>query len=103
MLPFDTVEDPIFQWSYNCQVKSRRRIFDRVSELAKDWRTKINDGLNGKFVTVLLDAWTNPINKQSHLRYIASIREQLFYLKSIVVKGKRANDLLQILRGCPRT
>ena len=70
VLPFDIVEDPIFQWSYNCQVKSRRRISDRVSELAKDWRIKINDALNGKFVTVLLDGWINQINKKWKIWWI---------------------------------
>ena len=40
-LPFNLVEDKVFQWAYNCPVKDRRRISIRVTELARDWREKI--------------------------------------------------------------
>ena len=60
-LPFNLVEDKVFQWAYNCPVKDRRRISIRVTELARDWREKICGSFPGKFFTILLDGWTNPV------------------------------------------
>ena len=69
-LPFNLVEDKVFQWAYNCPVKDRRRISIRVTEPARDWREKICGSFPGKFFTILLDGWTNPLTRQSHMCYM---------------------------------
>ena len=96
-LPFNLVEDKIFQWAYNCPVKDRRRISIRVTELARDWREKICGSFPGKFFTILLDGWTNPVTRQSHMCYMLCDRNKLVYWKSVVVEDKRAQNLFEIL------
>ena len=76
--PFSIVQDIVFHWAYNCQVKNWKRISEPLSELANDWRRKINESLAGKFVTVSLDGCTNPITGQSHMGYMASTRDNFF-------------------------
>ena len=96
-LPFNLVEDKVFQWAYNCPVKDRRRISIRVTELARDWREKICGSFPGKFFTILLDGWTNPVTRQSHMCYMFCDRNKLVYWKSVVVEDKRAQNLFEIL------
>ena len=96
-LPFNFIEDKVFQWAYNCPVKDRRRISIRVTELARDWREKICGSFPGKFFTILLDGWTNPVTRQSHMCYMLCDRNKLVYWKSVVVEDKRAQNLFEIL------
>ena len=96
-LPFNLVEDKVFQWAYNCPVKDRRLISIRVTELARDWREKICGSFPGKFFTILLDGWTNPVTRQSHMCYMLCDRNKLVYWKSVVVEDKRAQNLFEIL------
>ena len=96
-LPFNLVEDKVFQWAYNGPVKDRRRISIRVTELARDWREKIFGSFPGKFFTILLDGWTNPVTRQSHMCYRLCDRNKLVYWKRVVVEDKRAQNLFEIL------
>jgi hypothetical protein len=98
VLPFDIVEDKMFQWAYDCQVKSASRLSNRISELAEDWRQKILSDFKGRFLTIMLDGWTNPINGQSHMCYMISDKEKLYYWKSLVVETKTAQHLADILK-----
>ena len=79
-------------------MKDRNKLSTRISELARDWRLKISGDFPGKYLTVLLDGWKNPVNGQSHMCYILSDRNRLFYLKSVVVTDKTALNLFAILR-----
>lgn len=41
VLPFDIVEDPIFQWAYPCSVTDRKKLSARIQSIASEWRSKI--------------------------------------------------------------
>ena len=97
-LPFNLVENKVFQWAYNCPVKDRRRICIRVTELARDWREKICGSFPGKFFTILLDGWTNPVTRQSHMCYMLCDRNKLVYWKSVVVEDSTQEPLFEQTR-----
>ena len=93
VLPFDIVEDPIFQWGFNFSGFDRRTISQRVTELAEDLRVKIKSEFAIKFVSIMLDGWTNSITKNHHICFIVKVDETLYYWSSIVVRDKTANSI----------
>ena len=67
ILSFDIVEDPVFSWANPCAVSRRQSISDRVSELDRYWRLKITEKIRGKFLTIVLDGWTNTVSNNHHI------------------------------------
>ena len=61
MLPFDIVEDPIFQWAYDAACKNRAQLSALISEIAANWRAKIRASLKGKHLCVMLDGKTKTL------------------------------------------
>ena len=61
VIPFDLVEDPVFQWAYGAKCRDRKKVSDRVTELAKEWRQSLKENMSGSSVSILLDGWTNSI------------------------------------------
>lgn len=98
VLPYDIVEDEIFRWAYSCHVKSRKKIADRVDSMAEEWREIILKELDGSFVTLLLDGWTDSINKNHHVCFLLWNGKKIFYWKSVVLKSKSANDFRNVVQ-----
>lgn len=98
VLPFDIVEDKVFQWAYSCSIKNRQRIASRISEIATDWRTKIQELIKNKFITVMLDGWKNTINGKHHLCYMLWNGEKLYYWSSVTLNRQTTEAILESLR-----
>jgi hypothetical protein len=97
VLPFDIVEDEVFQWAYSCSVKNRQRISSRVSEIAAEWRTKILEMIKNKFISVMLDGWKNPINGKHHLCYMLWNGDKVFYWSSVDLSRQTTDAILESL------
>ncbi|OAF64875.1 hypothetical protein A3Q56_07415 [Intoshia linei] len=105
ILPFSIVEDPLFQWAYPTSCQSRKTLVSRLNDMVNEFKKNIMTQLNSKFVSILLDGWTNPVNKQHHISYII-YTDKFFYWSSLVLTQNSSNifasldDVIKILIEC---
>ena len=93
VLPFSVVEDKYFQWAYPCSVKQGDTIATRISELATEWRKKIQLKLKGKLLSIALDGWTDSISGNHHICILLWTGEDLFYWESKVMTSKNSESI----------
>ena len=84
VIPYDIVEDDVFQWAYLCAVKSRKKIAERVATIANKWRDVIKKDIKGMSLTIMLDGWTDSISKKYHVCILLWNVSKIFYLQSIL-------------------
>ena len=87
------VKDKYFQWAYPCSVKQGDAIATRISELATEWRTKIQVKLKGKLISIALDGWTDSISGNHHVCILLWTGEDLFYWESKVMTSKTSESI----------
>ena len=87
------VKDKYFQWVYPCSVKQGDAIATRISELATEWRTKIQVKLKGKLISIALDGWTDSISGNHHVCILLWTGEDLFYWESKVMTSKTSESI----------
>ena len=97
VLPFDIVEDPIFQWGFNFSGFDRRTISQRVTELAEDWRVKIKSEFANKFVSIMLDAWTNSITKNHQFASLLKSMKRCI-IGAVLLSGMKQQAVLKIIQ-----
>ena len=95
VIPFDLVGDPVFQWAYGVKCRGRKKVSDRVTELAKEWRQSLKENMSGSSVSIILDGWTNSINGQHHLCFVVGKSIDMFYWSSVVVEDKSVQGIFQ--------
>ena len=93
VIPYDIVEDDVFQLAYPCAIKSRKKIAERVATIANEWR----DVIKRCYLTIMLDGWTNSKSKKHHVCILLWNGSKIFYLQSKVLQTKTANDFKNLI------
>ena len=96
VIPYDIVEDDVFQLAYPCAIKSRK-IAERVATIANEWRDVIKKEAEGMSLTIMLDGWTNSKSKKHHVCILLWNSSKIFYLLSKVLQTKTANDFKNLI------
>ena len=93
VLPFNLVEDRIFQWAYNPQIRDHKKL-KGVVKMANEWRQRLADSIRGTFVTLTLDGWTDPISRIKHVCFLLQKSDGSCYCWSSRMVTNNANDTL---------
>ena len=90
MLPFDIVDDPIFEWGFDFCGFDRKRVADRVTFLSKEWSDKTAGIFNTRtcfnYVRWVDEVYS--ITNQHHICFILNVESQIIYCCSIVATEK---------------
>lgn len=96
ILPLQFFEDPVVSQGFGLPYISRQDVRSELRQMAVDIKSDLMEAHRGKWATLALDGWKNPVTQHKHLTvllFFCNEPSQPVFLRSFLLEDNRAASI----------